>query len=307
MNRRLFLCSTLGAAARGAENIAFTRRPGRIDVSAGGQPFTSFHYAGQWDKPFLWPLRSASGVVVSRGFPIEKREGETSDHTWQRGIWFSHGDINGVDYWRELGREKTGVLKPRSAPAVSRGTIRIDLDLMTPAGKSLGLQREEFSFAQSGQNLVIDAAATVAADRGVALKMGDTEEGWFGIRLHDGFREDRGAVMTNSEGVKGRKIWGQRARWVDYTTQLEGRTVGVAAFDHPSNPKHPTYWHARHYGLCSANPFGERAFTRDKSRDGSVSIPEGGRLVFRYRVVIHPGDAAEAAVEKLYAQFARRR
>jgi len=90
---------------------------------------------------------------------------------------------------------------------------------------------------------------------------------------------------------------------VDYTTTLKGQRVGVAIFDHPENPKYPTYWHARGYGLCAANPFGEHDFHNDKSREGSVTIPKGGELEFRYRVMIHPGDAREAKVDELSARY----
>jgi Methane oxygenase PmoA len=115
---------------------------------------------------------------------------------------------------------------------------------------------------------------------------------------------ERGATLSNSDGlVTTEKIWGKRAKWVDYSTTLKGQKAGVAILDHVKNPKHPTYWHARGYGLCAANPFGEHDFHNDKSRDGSVTIPKDGKLEFRYRVVIHPGDAKDAKVEELSAAF----
>jgi len=40
------------------------------------------------------------------------------------------------------------------------------------------------------------------------------------------------------------------------TAQWPGKTVGIAVFDHPSNPRHPTTWHVRDYGLFAANPLG---------------------------------------------------
>jgi hypothetical protein len=92
---------------------------------------------------------------------------------------------------------------------------------------------------------------------------------------------------------------------VDYSTAIKGQKLGVLVMDHPSNPKHPTYWHARPYSLCSANPFGERDFEKDKTRDGSVTIPAGGKLEFRYRVIIHPGGLDEIAPERLFNDFAR--
>ena len=148
---------------------------------------------------------------------------------------------------------------------------------------------------------------TVRASRNRALRLGDTEEGFLGIRFRDEFRQDRGATLANSEGLQTtEKIWGKRARWTDYTATIDGRQAGAALLDHPSNPKHPTWWHARGYGLNAANPFGERDFTGDKSRDGSLTIPAGGELNFRYRIVLHDGAGEPSRIDQLWNAFARR-
>ena len=290
-----------------AQPVQFRRETGKVEVLLDGRPFTAFHYEEQWDKPFLHPLRTADGLVVSRGYPLEKIEGESNDHIWHRGIWWAHGDVNGADFWRERGRDKTGRLVVKGAPKLDApsGALSATLEMLTPEGKVLGSVSQAIRFTRVEANAIIDVTVAVLADRGIALKLGDTEEGALGIRLADAFREDRGATLVNSDGLTGAKnIWGKRARWVDYSTTLQGQQAGVAAFDHPSNPQHPTWWHARGYALNAANPFGERDFTRDKSRDGSVTVPSGGRLEFRYRVVIHPGDAKSADIEKLYQSFA---
>jgi hypothetical protein len=91
---------------------------------------------------------------------------------------------------------------------------------------------------------------------------------------------------------------------VDYAGTIEGEKLGIAIFDHLSNPKHPTYWHSRSYGLFAANIFGEHDFHADKSRDGSVTVEPGKSLRFRYRVVVHPGDTREAGIAELYRQYA---
>jgi hypothetical protein len=183
-------------------------------------------------------------------------------------------------------------------------TLSAELDLMAPGKKRVGRVSEQFHFAQRGESNIVDVTITIQADAGDPIKLGDTEEGSLGIRFADEFREDRGAVLTNSDRLTGsRNIWGKRAQWVDYSTELKGEKAGVLTIDHASNPKHPTFWHARNYGLNAANPFGEHDFMRDKSRDGSVTIPAGKSLTFRYRVVIHRGmlDAAEA--DRLAAEF----
>jgi Methane oxygenase PmoA len=90
---------------------------------------------------------------------------------------------------------------------------------------------------------------------------------------------------------------------VDYYGPVNGQTVGIAIFDHPSNPRYPTYWHSRAYGLFAANVFGVRDFTGDKSKDGSMTVQSGKGVRFRYRVVIHTGDVNSAHIADLYKQY----
>ena len=111
--------------------------------------------------------------------------------------------------------------------------------------------------------------------------------------------------MTNAEGKVGEKlVWGKPSPWVDYAGTLEGEQLGVTIMDHPSNPGHPTHWHSRAYGLFAANIFGLRDFYNDKSKDGSVSLKEGGTMRFRYRVMIHAGDTASTNIAEDYKKFA---
>ena len=299
----------LSGSMVGAEHaVSFKHGTDRVDVEMDGEPLTTFYHGAEWDKPFLHPLRTLSGIVVTRGFPVEKIEGETTDHLWHRGLWYGYEDINEVDFWRELSEDKTGRIVSRSTPTTATnrhsGTLTSQSDLVSPDRKVLGTLQEEFTFRASGTNIFIDARLTLSADRGVSLKMGDAEDGGFALRLADEFRQDRGAILLNSNGLIGTEnIWGKRARWVDYSTKLKGQKVGVAMFDHPHNAQHPTYWHARGRGSCVANPFGARAFLGDKSQDGSMTILAGSRLELRYRVVIHPGDAREADLERVYADY----
>lgn len=300
----LFASVSVGAAA---DSVAFTQQPGRIRVSIQGKPFGALYCAREQDKPFLFPLRSAAGVNVVRGWPVEPAPGDSDDHPHQRGLWWAHGLTNGVDFWTN--REGTGRYELKSAPKVDAraATIRVDLDMVTAKKEILGSLIEEYTFRADGDNRVVDVRVQILADRGIPVKLGDTREGVMAIRVCEELNESRGATLLNSEGGVGEKeIWGKRGKWVDYSGKVQGTAVGVAMFDHPSNPKFPTFWMARGYGLLAANAFGESEFTGDKTRDGSITIPPGGKLEFRHRVVIHPGDAKSASVEKLYQLWAAR-
>jgi hypothetical protein len=139
------------------------------------------------------------------------------------------------------------------------------------------------------------------------VTLGDTKEGSMAIRLAPTMRVEgsvaRGHIV-NGEGHRDGDAWGKRAAWCDYYGPIEGRVVGVAIFDHPSNPKHPTWWHVRTYGLFAANPFGAHDFEGRPKGTGDMKIKAGQSLTFRYRLYFHIGDTKQAAVAEHYEQYA---
>ena len=83
------------------------------------------------------------------------------------------------------------------------------------------------------------------------------------------------------------------APWYGYVVKVpNGKVVGAAVIDHPSNP--PSTWHnARN--LWMLNPV--------IAALGPVTIRAGSPLTLRYRVVVHDGPTPTAVVEKLAAEF----
>ena len=134
------------------------------------------------------------------------------------------------------------------------------------------------------------------------------------IRTHPNLRlsndPKRGVTTANgqavtSTGVRGGAVWGKRAEWIDYWGKIDGKTVGIAIFDHPSNPRHPTWWMARTYGYVGANPFGIHAFEGKPAGTGDFSIKAGRTVTFRYRFVFHEGDPKQAKIADRYRRFAK--
>jgi len=74
--------------------------------------------------------------------------------------------------------------------------------------------------------------------------------------------------------------------------------------DQPGNPRHPTPWHVREYGLMTANCFGYHDFTGDPENRRDLVIDDGDSVTWNYRVLIHHGTAAEAQVSEHYFNFA---
>jgi hypothetical protein len=85
---------------------------------------------------------------------------------------------------------------------------------------------------------------------------------------------------------------------------VEKHTVGVAIFDHPSNPRHPTWWHVRDYGLFAANPFGVHNFEKKEKGVGDLIIKDGEALTWKYRFFFHRGDTQEAGVDHRFDLYA---
>jgi len=319
--RVLLSCLLLWPLAASPQ-VKFTQAPDRIEVEIDGQPFTTLYMGPATTKPYLHPLRSASGKAVTRYYPMEEREGERRDHPHQRGLWFTHGDVNGYDFWANEVSQKgpnkgkvvlNKVLAVRSGS--KQGVLEVSFDWLDPAGKPILNERRTMVFHSDPRLRMVDFDLRLTALQQV--KFGDTKEGTFALRLAASLEEPaRGAPptpartgkMVNAEGLEGeRQVWGKRSAWVDYFGEVEGEKLGVAIFDHPGNPKHPTYWHARGYGLFAANVFGEHDFLADKTRDGSITLPAKGALRFRYRVVIHPGDYQSAGIAELYKRYAASR
>jgi hypothetical protein len=309
----LAVCGSLSLA--GAASVELRREQDRIDIVIGGQPFATYYIGNASAKPYLFNLRSAQGTVVTRGFPMVDISGEDHDEPHQRAMYFAHGDINGYDFWGEAEFSRWS-RHPASSfgrtvfrkfdeirGAAESGAIKAEFDLVTSKGEKIGAETQVYSFRGNERVRIIDCEFTIHTDHG-PVKIGDTKEGTFAIRLVKALEPPKGH-MVNSQGATGEKgIWGRRASWVDYYGNVAGESVGVAVFDNPENLRHPTYWHARQYGLLSANPFGLREFLHSRKEDGSYVIEAGGLLTVRYRVFIHHGDFREAGVAEAYKQYA---
>lgn len=290
--------------------VAIKRSADQITVDINGQPFTTL-VMGDVRKPYLHPIRSASGKIVTRRYPMESVEGEPKDHPHHRGLFFTHGDVNGVDFWasdplakNDGGGAKISVKEIRQAKGGGKKGVIAGIFEWRDKGGTLHLVEDRtMTFYAEKDRRTIDLDIKLTAAR--AVKFGDTKEGSFGLRLNPQLQEQKGTgTMTNAEGAaKEKQVWGKRSPWVDYAGTLDGEKMGIAIMDHPGNPRHPTYWHSRAYGLFAANIFGLHDFYNDKTKDGSMEMKQGDTIRFRYRVVIHPGDTASVDLASEFKKY----
>ena len=285
-----------------------TGAEGRLDILVGGKPFTTYHYGPEVHRPYFHPVNGPYGDHVTRGYPmIEEIPVETTDHVHHRGLWTAHGEVNDVNNWSET--ENCGRTLHRRFSVLHGGPVygrAVAHGNWVAPDREQVLLREvrDIRFYDTGASGLIDLDLTLTAT-GDDVTFGDTKEaGFVAIRVASTMDVARGGRLENSAGgVDEDEVWGKRAQWCDYSGPVAGKRVGVALFDHPGNAGHPTYWHARNYGLMTANPFGKSTF-EGGGPSGSYRLPAGESLRLRYRIYVHEGDAAAGGVAERYAGYA---
>jgi hypothetical protein len=214
-----------------------------------------------------------------------------------------------VDFWHG-GADRPGriVYTGRRPEPLYRGpslNLGLEYEWRDPDGKVLLREHTHTLFGADEDERWIDfEIALTAGDEDVTF--GDTKEGSFAMRMHAELRltgDVAKGSAVNSTGVTGKDVWGKRAAWVHYQGPVEGQPVGVAMFEHPSNFRHPTWWHAREYGLVAANPFGEHDFEGKPAGTGDHVLAPGETLTLRYRVWIHSGTRTPEEVEEAFVRY----
>src|SRR3989442_388286 len=166
------------AALRPLEPVELIREGSHVDVLIGGHPFTTYYFDPAVAKPYFFPLRSAHGTVVTRGFPMTPDiAGEDHDEPHQRAMYFAHGDVNGFDFWGEaafprwsdhpastFGRTVFRTLDEIRGGS-ERGRLPATFDLVTPAGPvAPGTQTDHFSGGQQAR--MHDCAVAIQSSHG---------------------------------------------------------------------------------------------------------------------------------------------
>jgi hypothetical protein len=293
--------------------VRLTELADRVRVEIDGALFTEYVFKDV-PRPFCYPLLGPAGLPMTRNFPMKDAPGEEQDHKHHRSLWFTHGAVNGLDFWAEA--KDFGKIVHDGFAEVSSGkdagVIRSKNKWVSSEGKVICTDELTVRvYNRPASERLFDYEITIHASNG-ELTFGDTKEGSMAIRLNETMRlkpnkENQGKPtghIVNSEGVRDGATWGKRAAWCDYHGPVEGKTVGIAIFDHPQNPRHPTWWHVRDYGLFAANPFGKHDFESlpDKTA-GNLVVPAGKSVTFRYRIYIHEGDEKESEVAERYAEY----
>ena len=323
--------------AAGGVDVKVNEAAQRVDITIDGKPFTSYIWPSTLKKPVLYPLRTAKGTPITRGFPLEPRPGERVDHPHHVGLWLNHGNVNGLDFWnnsdaiKKEDAPKMGTIFHRriveAKSGADSGRLVVELAWMTPDNKQLLKETTTFVFSGGADARTIDRTTTLTAlDQKVTFK--DSKEGFLGMRMTRALEQpaDKPEVFTDasgratpvpvldnkgvtgkyvsSEGKVGDAVWSTRGKWTLLGGNIDGEPVTVAILDHPSNVGYPTHWHARGYGLFAANPLGDKEFNEPKSFD--YALDAGKSVTFKYRVLILSAEPSAERMERESRAFSQK-
>lgn len=314
----------LAVSVRAQKGFSLVEKPGekKVEVRYAGKLLTAYCYFDSTEKPVLFPIKTVSGVTVTRGYPVAPVPGERTDHPHHLGLWLNYESVNGFDFWNNstaIPPEKKPhygsirhqkILSSESKKDVA--DLRTSSNWVDPDGKVLLEEITHFVFRKNGNDFIIDRACTlVAAADQVVFK--DVKDGMLAIRVarqlelpskeKSQYVDAHGNVTTvpptgtaestgmylNHDGLKGDDVWGKRSTWASLNGTKDGEKISIAIIDHPSNPGYPTYWHARGYGLFAANPLGQKVFSEGKE-ELNLSLKKGEKVSFQYRIIIHSGS-----------------
>ena len=265
----------------GADRFTVEKTDDGAIVKLDGKLFTRYQKLFQ-NKPILHPVIGPTGKEMTR--PL----GE-GDHVHHSSFWFTHGNVNGTDFWHKGGRiEHKDFLVASGGKTATLKTISSWKD---DDGKVLGEESRVMVFDANDKARWIDVDIVFTAKAPVTF--GKTKEGSFGVRMWPKSTVKEGGTIINREGKKNGDAWGKASAWVDYYGDVKGETLGVAILNHPGSLRHPTTWHVRTYGLFAANPFMKQ----------ELKLAAGDKMTLKHRVVFHKGTTAEAGIAAMYEAY----
>lgn len=298
----LFLVSAFAAGA----DIKFVQDTNKIDILIGGNLFTTYRYGSELTKPILYPVKSPSGIVLTRGFPFEIIPGESNDHPHHTGIFFTYDKVNNDGFWNNAASPPQ--IKHIKTTKMENGQLSTISHWVGKSGKTLLEEKRDMVFSAEPNQYAIDFNITLTA-QDEKIVFGDTKEGMFAIRVADWLSEEKGTgKYLDSKGNIGEpNIWGKQADWALLEGNKTGQTIGIAIFYHPASSCYPTYWHTRGYGLFSANPLGRLDYLKGRNIENpqplNFTLQPGQSALFRFRMIIYEGQKSTEQLDRQFIAF----
>lgn len=294
-------------------SVDFVKSKNQIDVVINDKLFTSYLYSPELTKPILYPVKTPSGLIVNRGYPLKQVAGESTDHPHHVGIFFTYDEVNEDGFWNNTtSPPQIKHLEVKEiTPGGTKGTLSTVMQWIDKSGNALLQEDRTMTFLINETNeYAIDFDIELTAlDKTVVFH--DTKEGMFAIRVADWLTEEKGTgqYLSSEDAKNEENIWGKRAPWVRLEGTKGNKIIGIAILNHPDSVNYPTFWHARGYGLFSANPLGQLIFqqgTNDPDpKPFELTLQSGQKANFRFLMLIYEGTRTKEQLEKQLEKFAR--
>jgi len=303
----------------------------KVEVYVDGKLFTTYIYPDNMEKQSLYPIISASGKIITRGYPMNPRPFERTDHPHHVGLWFNFGDVNGLDFWnnsfaiKAADKPKYGTVKFKKIVSENpkKGELITASEWVDVNNKVLLTEETTFTFSGSGNLRTIERTSKLTAAQPVTFT--ENKEGLIGLRLDRAFEEpatkpekflDANGIETevpamnnegvngvyrNAEGVSGGAVWSKRSPWVALRADKQGEIITIVILDNPKNPNYPAWSHARGYGLFATNNLGGRAFDKNAT-PVKLELKTGESVVIKHKILIG-GDLTDAEINAIAKNF----
>lgn len=293
------LSSARRIAAQDRVPVDFVQGAGRVTVVMDGLPIAVYHYQDESiTRPFFAHVRALSGAQVTRHHPPVEGQDLTDHATFHPGIWLSFGDLCGSDYWRIKARVKQVEFVEPPHGGAGQGSFAVRNDYLAEKDPAQVVCHEvaRYTFFSRPAGYLLVWESSFAGDN--EFYFGDQEEMGLGFRVATPLRvgasgqgpapPGNGRILDSTGRENEKAIWGNAAKWCDYSGLMAGQRLGMTIFCHPDNLR-PSWFHARDYGLLVANEFGRQAF--GKGEPSRVVVRPGEKFVLRYGVWVHSGAA----------------
>lgn len=297
------------------ERVTFVEQEDKIDIVVDGKIFTSYITASQYlgqslTKPILYPVFTPSGFKVNRSFPFTQVEGESPDHPHHTGIFFTYDEVNGSGFWNNTKfPPQIKHIAVHEAKNGAIGLLKTESEWIDKTNIPLLKEERTMKIIPGDGETGIDFTIklTALADK---VEFGDTKEGMFAIRVAHPLQENFTGTYLSSNGDTGEEnVWGKRAKWMKLAGVIDSTRVGIVILNHPGSTNYPTFWHARGYGLFSANPLGQLAFEKahkvDNPKPFGLTLQKGQSALFKFLMIIYEGERTAEVIEAEFAEYAK--
>jgi hypothetical protein len=281
---------------------------GGVDILEDRQLVTRYHIGPQIGpgsaaeprihRPFLYPVNGPDAVSLT---DFGKPHDPTGSHAHHYSIWVSHASVNGQDFWSE---RKGGFIAHDSLELLEDGPVFCRVvhkarwvTTLAANARPIMIDTRTLTFYRCEPDYrLVDVELELLPAGSEPVTLGQTNFGFLAVRVAQSMTVfDGGGEILNSAGDRNeREAHQKQATWIDQSGPVgENRWAGVAIFDHPDNPRHPTYWHCRNDGWAGA------AFNLKEGYRIELDRP----LRLKYRLCLHRHDAARSNVAQCYEEY----